>query len=113
MIRRPPRSTLFPYTTLFRSIVADADTGQSLVHSGPACAERVTPASTFKIAISLMGYDAGILQDESRPAWPYQPEYPDWGGDAWRREITPQAWMKDSVFWYSQQVAREDRKSVV
>src|SRR5260370_33589090 len=24
MIRRPPRSTLFPYTTLFRSQVADA-----------------------------------------------------------------------------------------
>src|SRR2546430_7838651 len=28
MIRRPPRSTLFPYTTLFRSIdVLDADAG--------------------------------------------------------------------------------------
>ena len=90
--------------SVVRNAIADADTGQSLVHSGPACAERVTPASTFKIAISLMGYDAGILQDESRPAWPYQPEYPDWGGDAWRRDITPQAWMKDSVFWYSQQV---------
>src|SRR2546430_10321964 len=25
MIRRPPRSTLFPYTTLFRSLVALAD----------------------------------------------------------------------------------------
>src|SRR2546430_4356266 len=25
MIRRPPRSTLFPYTTLFRSQTADAD----------------------------------------------------------------------------------------
>src|SRR2546427_6861797 len=24
MIRRPPRSTLFPYTTLFRSMVADS-----------------------------------------------------------------------------------------
>src|SRR2546429_9642915 len=24
MIRRPPRSTLFPYTTLFRSVVASA-----------------------------------------------------------------------------------------
>src|SRR3712207_8377376 len=24
MIRRPPRSTLFPYTTLFRSVVIDA-----------------------------------------------------------------------------------------
>src|SRR5688572_31777096 len=25
MIRRPPRSTLFPYTTLFRSTYSDAD----------------------------------------------------------------------------------------
>src|SRR5438309_11845724 len=25
MIRRPPRSTLFPYTTLFRSVRRDAD----------------------------------------------------------------------------------------
>src|SRR2546422_8267254 len=25
MIRRPPRSTLFPYTTLFRSLSGDAD----------------------------------------------------------------------------------------
>src|SRR2546426_8740854 len=25
MIRRPPRSTLFPYTTLFRSAVAEAE----------------------------------------------------------------------------------------
>src|SRR5256885_3173061 len=28
MIRRPPRSTLFPYTTLFRSHVAAAGTAQ-------------------------------------------------------------------------------------
>src|SRR5690242_21405523 len=27
MIRRPPRSTLFPYTTLFRSLVLRAPTG--------------------------------------------------------------------------------------
>src|SRR5260370_26141842 len=26
MIRRPPRSTLFPYTTLFRSVIVFADT---------------------------------------------------------------------------------------
>src|SRR5436309_9519951 len=25
MLRRPPRSTLFPYTTLFRSVIADDD----------------------------------------------------------------------------------------
>src|SRR3712207_8855003 len=29
MIRRPPRSTLFPYTTLFRSLYAAADGGQA------------------------------------------------------------------------------------
>src|SRR5438552_9247424 len=33
MIRRPPRSTLFPYTTLFRSIVVEDD---------PALAELLT-----------------------------------------------------------------------
>src|SRR2546422_7922091 len=27
MIRRPPRSTLFPYTTLFRSVLATGPTG--------------------------------------------------------------------------------------
>src|SRR2546430_14458538 len=29
MIRRPPRSTLFPYTTLFRSLVADVARGRA------------------------------------------------------------------------------------
>ena len=30
MIRRPPRSTLFPYTTLFRSVVASVGADKSL-----------------------------------------------------------------------------------
>src|SRR2546422_4301538 len=38
MIRRPPRSTLFPYTTLFRSVI-DGD-----VHELPAGAAGLTPA---------------------------------------------------------------------
>src|SRR5260370_32103853 len=29
MIRRPPRSTLFPYTTLFRSLVLEAEGAQA------------------------------------------------------------------------------------
>src|SRR3712207_7677840 len=33
MIRRPPRSTLFPYTTLFRS-VADAEGGHAALEQG-------------------------------------------------------------------------------
>src|SRR2546430_10049824 len=35
MIRRPPRSTLFPYTTLFRSL--------AIQHRAPAGAARVRP----------------------------------------------------------------------
>src|SRR5258708_24249151 len=30
MIRRPPRSTLFPYTTLFRSLVRQTNVGNSI-----------------------------------------------------------------------------------
>src|SRR2546422_7064446 len=34
MIRRPPRSTLFPYTTLFRStLAAEDDLGLELMHA--------------------------------------------------------------------------------
>src|SRR2546430_10482692 len=33
MIRRPPRSTLFPYTTLFRSLTGFAFVGVPLLHS--------------------------------------------------------------------------------
>src|SRR5690349_22070417 len=45
MIRRPPRSTLFPYTTLFRSNVIDPHGGRAdlaakvLRHVSPAFAE--------------------------------------------------------------------------
>src|SRR2546430_6205745 len=43
MIRRPPRSTLFPYTTLFRSIVGDGqierlvEVAQPFWRSGQDC----------------------------------------------------------------------------
>src|SRR5437667_2170021 len=38
MIRRPPRSTLFPYTTLFRSPVAVAVPARDDVRAAPAAA---------------------------------------------------------------------------
>src|SRR3712207_8285268 len=40
MIRRPPRSTLFPYTTLFRS--ARRSTGRSAAARSRPCAARAT-----------------------------------------------------------------------
>src|SRR2546425_3379335 len=41
MIRRPPRSTLFPYTTLFRSLSSD---GRSCRRSGCAAAQAPRPS---------------------------------------------------------------------
>src|SRR5258708_14596961 len=47
MIRRPPRSTLFPYTTLFRSQVMSAAT------SADALVVRVVPGDTLIVGRSL------------------------------------------------------------
>src|SRR3712207_7118663 len=41
MIRRPPRSTLFPYTTLFRSLIADAELGALREHLHAALHDHV------------------------------------------------------------------------
>src|SRR2546425_6864174 len=41
MIRRPPRSTLFPYTTLFRSQIGADVAHQLLLVDGADAAERV------------------------------------------------------------------------
>src|SRR3712207_8713689 len=36
MIRRPPRSTLFPYTTLFRSVIRPTGLVDPVIHIKPA-----------------------------------------------------------------------------
>ncbi|WP_445147355.1 class D beta-lactamase [Dyella sp. Tek66A03] len=83
--------------------IADAKTGEFLQQQGN-CTERVTPASTFKIAISLMGYDSGFLKDEHTPTLPYREGYIDWGGEIWKQPTNPTRWLKYSVVWFSQQV---------
>src|SRR5256885_12992238 len=58
MIRRPPRSTLFPYTTLFRSIGEGAE-GSGLVADGcadfPIAIERDARARAVHAAASAGG----------------------------------------------------------
>src|SRR3712207_8676979 len=43
MIRRPPRSTLFPYTTLFRSVLTGA--GETAERGAPDAAARIVNRS--------------------------------------------------------------------
>ena len=91
--------------TTICTLVADAATSAVLLEQGD-CTTRVTPASTFKLTLALMGFDAGVLADAHDPVLPFEPGYPDWGGDAWRQPTDPAHWMEHSVVWYSQQVAR-------
>jgi beta-lactamase class D/beta-lactamase regulating signal transducer with metallopeptidase domain len=84
------------------TVVIDAASGTALVREGN-CDERVTPASTFKIAISLMGFDSGVLRDEHAPYLPYKPGYAA-GNPLWRHGTDPAGWLRESVVWYSDQV---------
>src|SRR2546430_8680345 len=55
MIRRPPRSTLFPYTTLFRSNWGslDADLLTRLMDENSARAEPLTAQQVTRNAVAL------------------------------------------------------------
>src|SRR5438445_13620906 len=56
MIRRPPRSTLFPYTTLFRSRVERRSVGERVVNG-----IGLSPGNS-----DLRGGDGGLDQDVAR-----------------------------------------------
>src|SRR2546422_3034854 len=49
MIRRPPRSTLFPYTTLFRSQHGEAPREERGIHEGRNPGERADREALFGI----------------------------------------------------------------
>src|SRR5256885_13158773 len=71
MIRRPPRSTLFPYTTLFRSPGQGASSGP-----GPAVSSGRGGLAGTSIAVSKAGRrcrPAGVRQWSM---WPLDPEHP-------------------------------------
>src|SRR2546427_6042558 len=63
MIRRPPRSTLFPYTTLFRSILSESVGGKN-VRIG-ACVE----------SISLVRVKSANSDSHNKPAYKRSEEH--------------------------------------
>src|SRR2546426_9865808 len=62
MIRRPPRSTLFPYTTLFRSLreVEDALVGLRTSQDRSAAQERQAIALRRALELADMRYRNGV-----------------------------------------------------
>jgi beta-lactamase class D len=69
------------------------------------CKSRHAPCSTFKIAISLMGYDDGFLIDETHPQLPFKEGYVDYI-ESWRQPQNPTSWLKNSCVWYSQLITQ-------
>src|SRR3989449_7727469 len=68
MIRRPPRSTLFPYTTLFRSVMVWCGSTEVFltpheVHADPAKFEKAMKANHPAIAPSMLYAWAAITRD--------------------------------------------------
>src|SRR5260370_35911308 len=80
MIRRPPRSTLFPYTTLFRSELHDRTSARALVHRHATAeyalqqtlledvARRTDPRDLAAVeeqeAIAQLGGEVEVVRDE-------------------------------------------------
>jgi len=82
----------------------DADSGKALLREGD-CSSRITPVSTFNIAVSLMGYDSGFLKDQHAPVLPYRESYKAWNKE-WHRDMDPSQWISYSAVWYAQQVTQ-------
>lgn len=79
----------------------------AVVHSeGSQCDETMGPASTFKLPLALIGFEAGILADPEQPAWPYDPSYEALRAVD-RETTTPRRWLKESVIWFSRRVVSE------
>src|SRR2546422_2608557 len=79
MIRRPPRSTLFPYTTLFRSMDLIGELVTARGRLNQVAAERRDPAiDDVAIHISRLSSDlqAEIIQARMTPVWQVFDRFP-------------------------------------
>src|SRR5438067_10103764 len=65
MIRRPPRSTLFPYTTLFRSAFANLLRNAAEAMGGRGSIEIAVSRDGAGLAVTIADHGAGI-PDEDR-----------------------------------------------
>ncbi len=90
------------HTYLFKEDLVLLEEGDSSV--------PYSPCSTFKIPLSLIGLDAGILKDAKTPQWKFKEKYLDGFTfilDRWRQDHNPSMWLKNSCVWYSQKLTKK------
>ena len=80
--------------------------GNKFIKQEGDCKSRHSPCSTFKIPISLMGYNEGLLLDEFHPEIPFSEAYPAYI-EGWKKPHNPSLWIKNSCVWYSQVLTRK------
>lgn len=86
------------------TLIADVAT-RAVLHQEGDCETRVTPASTFKVALAVIAADAGIITSAHEPKLPFKEGYADWMGASWRQDTDPTMWMVNSTVWYSRRLA--------
>ena len=83
----------------------DPQTQQIIIDSGPDVKTRYSPCSTFKIALSLVGYDLGILKNADDPIWHYDGSKVFF--ESHKAPQSPKSWIAFSVIWYSKMLAQQ------
>src|SRR5258708_15444758 len=69
MIRRPPRSTLFPYTTLFRSYIMDVNAAAVAAAFRAARVRRMIHGHTHRPGVHQLEIDGAPAQRIVLGAW--------------------------------------------
>ena len=92
--------------TLACMLVVEADSGKVLTKEGQGCAVRVSPASTFKLPLAVMGFESGILKSAHDPVWPYKSEYKA-ELEFWRHDTDAARWEDKSVVWFSRELTKK------
>src|SRR2546429_605204 len=102
MIRRPPRSTLFPYTTLFRSLFLDGET--RLVPGGLPRALRALEKNPLAGAVTGRVINlptSAVAEEPTPPLLKNLPEIPievRWGSSGGRGAAL--YWLRSRASWY-------------
>jgi beta-lactamase class D len=78
-------------------IAIDVQTGREIIVQGDV-RQRSTSSSTFKIALSVIGYDCGILKNDHNPQWSNSGS-PETHG--------PKSWIHSSLIWYSKMLIKK------
>ncbi|MDG4884927.1 class D beta-lactamase [Mesorhizobium sp. WSM4884] len=103
MLGLPTRAQSAPLEDIHCTLIQDSESGATLYQDG-VCDRRVSPASTFKVPLALIGYDSAILSDQHTPSWDCKPEFNAVKRD--RKTVDPTIWERDSIIWYSREITR-------